>query len=164
MEPIHVYFLSPNPLNFDDNQPFKQVIRELIDIPLAYSMFWIVQLLVMTTSIIDDDHQKPPPNNSNISRLKNLINVCSEYVQHILYYIGRNTWSLYLGHLILQDAINFDYIPRLSFINRDKSRLLHFSILFGKNETLPVEASVWLPQLLIFLICSLLLHEVRTLS
>ena len=130
---IHVYFLSPNPLNFDDNQPFKQVIRELIDIPLAYSMFWIVQLLVMTTSIIDDDHQKPPPNNSNISRLKNLINVCSEYVQHILYYIGRNTWSLYLGHLILQNAINFDYIPRLSFINRDKSRLLHFSILFGSS-------------------------------
>ena len=31
----------------------------------------------------------------------------------------------------------------------------YFSILFGKNETLPVEASVWLPQLLIFLICSL---------
>ena len=30
----------------------------------------------------------------------------------------------------------------------------YFSILFGKNETLPVEASVWLPQLLIFLICS----------
>lgn len=130
---IHVYFLSPNPLNFDDNQPFKQVIRELIDIPLAYSMFWIVQLLVMTTSITDDDHQKLPPNNSNISRLKNLINVCSEYVQHILYYIGRNTWSLYLGHLILQNAINFDYIPRLSFINRDKSRLLHFSILFGSS-------------------------------
>ena len=57
---IHVYFLSSNPLNFDDNQPFKQVIRELTDIPLAYSMFWIVQLLVMTTSIIDDDHQKSP--------------------------------------------------------------------------------------------------------
>ncbi len=31
----------------------------------------------------------------------------------------------------------------------------YFSILFGKNETLPVIASVWLPQLLIFLICSL---------
>ena len=31
----------------------------------------------------------------------------------------------------------------------------YFSILFGKNETLPVEASVWLPQILIFLICSL---------
>ena len=31
----------------------------------------------------------------------------------------------------------------------------YFSILFGKNETLPVETSVWLPQILIFLICSL---------
>ncbi len=31
----------------------------------------------------------------------------------------------------------------------------YFSILFGKNETLPVELSVWLPQILIFLICSL---------
>ncbi len=31
----------------------------------------------------------------------------------------------------------------------------YFSILFGKNETLPVAASVWLPQLLIFLICAL---------
>ena len=31
----------------------------------------------------------------------------------------------------------------------------YFSILFGKNETLPVEVSIWLPQLIIFLICSL---------
>ena len=31
----------------------------------------------------------------------------------------------------------------------------YFSILFGKNETLPVEISVWLPQILIFLICAL---------
>ena len=31
----------------------------------------------------------------------------------------------------------------------------YFSILFGKNETLPVELSVWLPQILIFLICTL---------
>ena len=31
----------------------------------------------------------------------------------------------------------------------------YFSVLFGKNETLPVEASIWLPQILIFLICSL---------
>ena len=31
----------------------------------------------------------------------------------------------------------------------------YFSILFGKNETLPVEASIWLPQILIFLICAL---------
>ena len=31
----------------------------------------------------------------------------------------------------------------------------YFSILFGKNETLPVEASVWLPQILIFLICAI---------
>ena len=31
----------------------------------------------------------------------------------------------------------------------------YFSILFGKNETMPVEASVWLPQILMFLICSL---------
>jgi lipopolysaccharide export system permease protein len=31
----------------------------------------------------------------------------------------------------------------------------YFSILFGKNETLPVEVAVWLPQLLILLICTL---------
>ena len=31
----------------------------------------------------------------------------------------------------------------------------YFSILFGKNETLPAEVAVWLPQLLIFLICTL---------
>ena len=31
----------------------------------------------------------------------------------------------------------------------------YFAILFGKNETLPVELSVWLPQILIFLICTL---------
>ena len=31
----------------------------------------------------------------------------------------------------------------------------YFSILFGKNETLPVEVSIWLPQLIIFLICTL---------
>ena len=31
----------------------------------------------------------------------------------------------------------------------------YFSILFGKNETLPVQASIWLPQIIIFLICAL---------
>ena len=31
----------------------------------------------------------------------------------------------------------------------------YFSILFGKNETLPVEVSIWLPQILIFLICAM---------
>ncbi len=31
----------------------------------------------------------------------------------------------------------------------------YFFVLFGKNETLPPEISVWLPQLLILLICSL---------
>ncbi len=31
----------------------------------------------------------------------------------------------------------------------------YFSVLFGKNETLPVAASVWLPQIVIFLICTL---------
>ena len=31
----------------------------------------------------------------------------------------------------------------------------YFSILFGKNETLPVEVAVWLPQILILLLCSL---------
>ena len=33
--------------------------------------------------------------------------------------------------------------------------LNYFSILFGKNETFPVLISIWLPQVLIFLICSL---------
>ncbi len=37
----------------------------------------------------------------------------------------------------------------------------YFSILFGKNETLPVEVSVWLPQVLIFLICSLGLTKIN---
>ena len=31
----------------------------------------------------------------------------------------------------------------------------YFSILFGKNETLPVEVSIWLPQIIIFLICAI---------
>ena len=31
----------------------------------------------------------------------------------------------------------------------------YFSILFGKNETFPVIVSIWLPQVLIFLICGL---------
>ncbi len=31
----------------------------------------------------------------------------------------------------------------------------YFAILFGKNETLPVEVAIWLPQVLIFLICAL---------
>ena len=31
----------------------------------------------------------------------------------------------------------------------------YFSILFGKNETLPVEISIWLPQIIILLICTL---------
>ena len=31
----------------------------------------------------------------------------------------------------------------------------YFAILFGKNETLPVEVAIWLPQVLIFLICVL---------
>ena len=37
----------------------------------------------------------------------------------------------------------------------------YFSILFGKNETLPVEASVWLPRILIFLICALGLTKIN---
>ncbi len=31
----------------------------------------------------------------------------------------------------------------------------YFSILFGKNETFPVIVSIWLPQVLIFLICAI---------
>ena len=31
----------------------------------------------------------------------------------------------------------------------------YFSILFGKNETLPVTLSIWLPQIIILLICTL---------
>ena len=31
----------------------------------------------------------------------------------------------------------------------------YFAILFGKNETLPVAIAIWLPQLLIFLMCSI---------
>ncbi|MFL2903054.1 MAG: LptF/LptG family permease [Candidatus Pelagibacter sp.] len=30
----------------------------------------------------------------------------------------------------------------------------YFSILFGKNETLPVAVSIWLPHVIIFLICA----------
>ena len=30
----------------------------------------------------------------------------------------------------------------------------YFSILFGKNETLPVAVSIWLPNVIIFLICA----------
>ena len=31
----------------------------------------------------------------------------------------------------------------------------YFAMLFGKNETFPVEVAIWLPQLIIFLICTL---------
>ena len=37
----------------------------------------------------------------------------------------------------------------------------YFSILFGKNETLPVQAAVWLPQILIFLTCSIGLTKIN---
>ncbi len=37
----------------------------------------------------------------------------------------------------------------------------YFSVLFGKNETLPVEVAVWLPQLLILLICTLGLTKIN---
>ena len=37
----------------------------------------------------------------------------------------------------------------------------YFSILFGKNETLPVEVSVWLPQVLILLICTMGLTKIN---
>ncbi len=37
----------------------------------------------------------------------------------------------------------------------------YFSILFGKNETLPVELSIWLPQLIIFLICTIGLTKIN---
>ena len=30
----------------------------------------------------------------------------------------------------------------------------YFSILFGKNETLPVAVSIWLPHVIIFLLCA----------
>ena len=56
-----------------------------------------------------------------------------KYMQQLLYLIGRNTWNIYLGHLILHNAIYFNYVPKLSFINRDKSRLLHFGLLLGSS-------------------------------
>ena len=31
----------------------------------------------------------------------------------------------------------------------------YFSILFGKNETLPILISVWLPQVIMFLVCAI---------
>ena len=37
----------------------------------------------------------------------------------------------------------------------------YFSIIFGKNETLPVEVSIWLPQILILLICTIGLTKIN---
>ncbi len=37
----------------------------------------------------------------------------------------------------------------------------YFSILFGKNETFPVLISIWLPQVIIFLICSIGLTRIN---
>ncbi len=37
----------------------------------------------------------------------------------------------------------------------------YFSILFGKNETLPVLISVWLPQVIMFLVCTLGLTKIN---
>ena len=88
-----------------------QFTRELLDVPLAYSMFWSIQQIYATMKTF------------NIQIL--------ESVMENLYRIGKRTWALYLGHLILQNAIYLKYIPTLSFINRDKSRCLHFLLLFG---------------------------------
>ena len=43
----------------------------------------------------------------------------------------------------------------------------YFSILFGKNETLPVAVSIWLPHVIIFLICafvSIRLNETKIIN
>ena len=108
---VHVCLLSPSAFYFDDNEPFFQFTRELLDVPLAYSMFWSIQQIYATMKTY------------NIQIL--------ESVMENLYRIGKRTWALYLGHLILQNAIYLNYIPTLSFINRDKSRCLHFLLLFG---------------------------------
>ena len=107
----HIRFLSPSPLYFDDNEPFVQFARELLDVPLAYSMFWSLQQIYTTVKT------------SNISILESMM--------VSVYRIGKCTWALYLGHLVLQNAIYLNYLPALSFINRDKSRFLHFLLLFG---------------------------------
>jgi hypothetical protein len=140
----HIQFLSSNPMDFDDKKPFIQVIRELIDIPLAYSMFWIVQCIISTIKINDTNTNTIDIDNGNDDnrilffmnkrRIRIIFrNEIFKYMQQLLYLIGRNTWNIYLGHLILHNAIYFNYVPKLSFINRDKSRLLHFGLLLGSS-------------------------------
>ena len=81
----HVCLLSPSPVNFDDNEPFLQFARELLDVPLAYSMFWSIQQIYATTKTF------------NMSILESVMGI---------YRIGKRTWALYLGYLILQNAIH----------------------------------------------------------
>ena len=44
----HACLLSPSAFYFDDNEPFFQFTRELLDVPLAYSMFWSIQQIYAT--------------------------------------------------------------------------------------------------------------------
>ena len=105
----HVCLLSPSPVNFDDNEPFLQFARELLDVP------WLIRCFGRFNRFM--------PLRAPICQFSD--------VMGNLYRIGKRTWALYLGHLILQNAIHLKYIPTLSFINLDKSRCLHFVLLFG---------------------------------
>ena len=37
----------------------------------------------------------------------------------------------------------------------------YFSSIFGANETLPIELSIWLPHLILLLICSLVIVRIN---
>ena len=68
-----------------------------------------------------------------------LTSIIGSLIMFKLHYIKSKFFLVVIGVII---SVIFYYIN-------------YFSILFGKNETLPVEVSVWLPQILIFLICTL---------
>ena len=54
----HACLLSPSPVYFDDNEPFLQFARELLDVPLAYSMFWSIQQIYATTKTFNINSRK----------------------------------------------------------------------------------------------------------
>ncbi len=72
-----------------------------------------------------------------------------------------------LGFLIM---INFKFIKTKFFtviigvtVSVTVYYLNYFSSMFGSNETLPIELSIWLPHLILMLICSLVMVRINEL-
>ena len=64
--------------------------------------------------------------------------------------------QIHKGEQLLLDHEDERMIEYNKFVcNLGADYINYFAMLFGKNETIPVEIAIWLPQLIIFLICTL---------